>query len=48
MIALGLRNAEIGEKLGVSVNTAGDYVKQVFLKLGVHERGDVAKLLRQT
>jgi len=47
MIALGLTNAEIGEKLGVSVNTAGYHVKQVFAKLGVHERNEVARLLRQ-
>lgn len=46
MIALGLTNAEIGEKLGVSVNTAGYHVKQVFAKLNVHERGEVAQLLR--
>ncbi len=46
MIALGQTNAEIAEKLGVSVNTAGYHVKQVFAKLNVHERGDVAKLLR--
>jgi DNA-binding CsgD family transcriptional regulator len=46
MIALGLTNAEIAEKLGVSVNTAGYHVKQVFMKLNVHERGDVARLLR--
>ena len=47
MIALGLTNAEMAEKLGVSVNTAGYHVKQVFAKLGVHDRADVAKLLRQ-
>ena len=35
------------EKLGVSVNTAGYHVKQVFAKLGVHDRADVARLLRQ-
>ncbi len=47
MIALGLTNAEMAEKLGVSVNTAGYHVKQVFTKLGVHDRADVARLLRQ-
>jgi DNA-binding CsgD family transcriptional regulator len=46
MIALGLTNAEIGDKLGVSVNTAGYHVKQVFTKLAVHDRADVARLLR--
>ncbi len=47
MIALGHTNAEMAEKLGVSVNTAGYHVKQVFAKLGVHDRADVARLLRQ-
>ncbi len=47
MIALGLTNAEIADKLSVSVNTAGYHVKQVFVKLGVHDRADVARLLRQ-
>ena len=47
MIALGLTNAEMADKLGVSVNTAGYHVKQVFTKLGVHDRADVARLLRQ-
>ncbi len=47
MIALGLTNAEMAEKLGVSVNTAGYHVKQVFVKLGVHDRADVARMLRQ-
>lgn len=47
MIALGLTNADMAEKLGISVNTAGYHVKQVFMKLGVHDRTDVARLLRQ-
>jgi DNA-binding CsgD family transcriptional regulator len=47
MIALGLTNAEIAERLDVSVNTAGYHVKQVFTKLDVHERADVAKMLRK-
>lgn len=48
MVALGMTNAEIGAKLGVSVNTAGYHVKQVFVKLGVHDRSEVAPLLRQS
>ena len=47
MVALGMTNAEMAEKLGVSVNTAGYHVKQVFVKLGVHDRADVARFLRQ-
>jgi DNA-binding CsgD family transcriptional regulator len=46
MIALGSTNAEIAEKLDVSINTAGYHVKQVFAKLDVHDRGEVAKVLR--
>lgn len=47
MIALGNTNAEIAEKLDVSINTAGYHVKQVFAKLDVHDRGDVARVLRR-
>ena len=47
MVALGMTNAEMAEKLGVSVNTAGYHVKQVFVKLGVHDRADVARSLRE-
>lgn len=47
MVALGQTNAEIAENLSVSVNTAGYHVKQVFAKLGVHDRADVARILRQ-
>jgi DNA-binding CsgD family transcriptional regulator len=46
MIALGSTNAEIAAKLDVSINTAGYHVKQVFAKLEVHDRGEVAKVLR--
>jgi DNA-binding CsgD family transcriptional regulator len=47
LVALGQTNAEIAEKLGVSVNTASYHVKQVFAKLEVHDRAEVARLLRQ-
>ncbi len=47
MIALGSTNAEIAHKLDVSVNTAGYHVKQVFTKLDVHDRADVAQILRR-
>ncbi|MBL8310777.1 MAG: helix-turn-helix transcriptional regulator [Burkholderiales bacterium] len=47
MIALGQTNAEIAEKLNVSVNTAGYHVKQVFAKLDVHDRSEVAAVLRR-
>ena len=47
LVALGQTNAEIADKLGVTVNTASYHVKQVFAKLEVHDRADVARLLRQ-
>ena len=47
MIALAQTNAEIAEKLGVSVNTASYHVKQVFAKLDVHDRSEVASILRR-
>jgi DNA-binding CsgD family transcriptional regulator len=47
MIACGRSNGEIAEQLGISVNTAGYHTKQLFTKLGVHHRSEVANLLRQ-
>jgi DNA-binding CsgD family transcriptional regulator len=46
MVALGKTNSEIADQLGVTVNTAGYHVKQLFTKLEVSNRGDVATLLR--
>ncbi len=38
MIAQGRSNQEIGEALGVSGNTVAYHIKQLFLKLDVHDR----------
>lgn len=46
MLTLGHSNAEIAERLGVSVNTANYHVKQVFARLNVHERHEVAQALK--
>ncbi len=46
MIASGLGNSDIAEQLGISINTASYHTKQLFAKLGVHHRSEVAKLLR--
>ena len=39
MIAQGKSNHEIAESLGVSGNTVAYHIKQLFLKLDVHDRG---------
>lgn len=45
LAAQGHRNAEIARRLDLSVNTVGYHLKQVFARLGVHERGGVAQRL---
>jgi DNA-binding CsgD family transcriptional regulator len=47
LVANGRTNLEIAEKLGITLNTASYHVKQLFSKLGVSNRADVAKMLRQ-
>jgi DNA-binding CsgD family transcriptional regulator len=46
LIASGLTNAEIAQRLNISVNTVAYHVKAVFNRLGVFERADVAPKLR--
>jgi DNA-binding response OmpR family regulator len=46
LLALGLSNAEIAEKLGVSVFTARNHTEQVLLKLGASTRARVGAILR--
>jgi DNA-binding CsgD family transcriptional regulator len=48
LISSGFKNSEIAEHLGVTINTANYHVKTVFTKLAVTERGDVAKVLRNS
>jgi DNA-binding NarL/FixJ family response regulator len=38
LLAEGMRNKEIGDALGISTDTAGMHVKNIFTKLGVHDR----------
>ncbi|MDT7838874.1 helix-turn-helix transcriptional regulator [Aquabacterium sp. OR-4] len=45
LIARGHSNAEIASQLAVSTNTAAYHVKQVFARLGVHERSAIARVL---
>lgn len=45
LMAQGLSNAEIADRLGVSLNTAGYHAKQVFTRLQVHERSAIARVL---
>lgn len=42
LLAAGLRNAEIADRLFLSSKTVGHHVGHILAKLGVHSRGDVA------
>jgi DNA-binding CsgD family transcriptional regulator len=42
-IALGRSNAEISDRLGVSLNTVAYHVKQLFLRLDVHTRTEAVE-----
>lgn len=46
LLAGGATNAQIAQRLNVSLNTASHHVKQVFARLGVHDRGAVEQALR--
>ena len=45
LLAQGKTNQAIAQALGVSHNTASYHVKQVFARLGVHDRAEVGKAL---
>lgn len=45
LIAAGKSNREIADELGLSFNTASSHVKQVYMRLEVNERSEVAKKL---
>ncbi len=47
LLAQGLTNRDLAERLGVSLNTAGYHVKQVYARLGVNDRNEVAAKLLQ-
>jgi DNA-binding NarL/FixJ family response regulator len=48
LAALGHTNAEIAASLGISVNTVKARLKEVFERLGVCNRTELANVLRQT
>jgi len=47
LIDKGLTNKEIGEKLGISVNTVNNHVSKIFTKVGVRSRIDLLNTLRK-
>jgi len=48
LVAEGMRNKEIAAALGISIDTAGMHVKNLFTKLDVHDRtAAVAKAIRR-
>jgi DNA-binding NarL/FixJ family response regulator len=47
LVALGLRNKEVGAELGVSNETIKVHVKNILAKLGVNDRTAAIKVARQ-
>ena len=43
LLAQGLTNAEIGERLFISTKTAGNHVSSILSKLGLRSRADAAR-----
>ena len=43
MVAAGLRNRDISVRLGISLNTAGNYVRRLLRKLNVRSRAGIAR-----
>ena len=39
LVAKGLSYVQIGDELGITVNTVGTYIKQIYRKLSVNSRG---------
>ena len=42
LVALGLSNAEIGDRLYISTKTAGNHVSSILSKLGLRSRAEAA------
>ena len=47
LLAEGLRNREIGERLFISQKTVGTHLGHIFDKLGVHNRVEAAGRARE-
>ena len=48
LVSEGMRNKEIAAALGISADTAGMHVKNIYTKLNVHDRtAAVAKAIRR-
>jgi DNA-binding CsgD family transcriptional regulator len=47
-IALGKSNQEIAAHMGVSPNTVAYHIKQLFLRLNVHTRGEAVEKIGWT
>ncbi len=43
LLALGLRNKEIAQRLGIAMSTAANHVQRVLEKLGAHRRRDAVR-----
>lgn len=43
LLADGLRNKEIAQRLGIAVSTAGNHVQKIFTKLGVNGRREAVR-----
>jgi DNA-binding NarL/FixJ family response regulator len=46
LVAAGLSNREIGDRLNVSARTVEGHLYRIFTKLGIADRDDLARLLR--
>jgi len=44
LLAAGLTNREVAERLVISEKTAGRHVENLFAKLGVHRRAEAARI----
>jgi DNA-binding CsgD family transcriptional regulator len=47
LVALGLRNREVGERLFVSPHTVSTHLRHAFTKLGINSRVELARLVSQ-
>ena len=45
LVSFGLPNKEIGGKLAIAVSTVNQYLRNLFLKLGVQNRTQLAVLV---